>query len=124
MTLLLQPETARQCGQHCVAMIAGISLVESIVAFEGKKAGTTTKQVVAALAKLGYTAPSRLQLIKGEVELPQQCILKLAWPKQSGWHWVVYDAGKIYCPDLGIYDYKDEPALSGGRFTSYLPFTK
>lgn len=105
-------------------MVAGIPIAESIAAFNGKKAGTTTKQVVAALAKLGYSAQPRLQLIKSEAELPQRCILKLQWPKQSGWHWVVYDGGKIYCPDTGVYDYFDETATDGGRFTSFLPFTK
>jgi hypothetical protein len=124
MELLLQPETARQCGQHCVAMVADITIAESIAAFDGKKCGTTTKQVVGALAKLGYNAPPRLQLIKKVVELPQQCILKLQWPGQGGWHWVVYDSGKIYCPDVGMYDYSDEAATDGGRFTSFLPFSK
>jgi hypothetical protein len=124
MTLLLQPKAARQCGQHCVAMVAGITLAESIVAFDGKKAGTTTKQVVAALKKLGYAAGPRLQLIKGKMELPPRCILKQQWPKQKGWHWVVYDKGKVYCPDSGIFDYGDELPMCGSRFTSFLLLSK
>jgi hypothetical protein len=35
-----QPEGSSLCGQTCVAMIAGITLEESIGAFGGKKRGT------------------------------------------------------------------------------------
>jgi hypothetical protein len=72
-----QPPGSSLCGQTCVAMIAGITLEESIEAFRGKKGGTRTKEVVAALRKLGINCGDPpLTRIKSQ-ELPDTCIVGL-----------------------------------------------
>lgn len=104
MEILLQPTKSRTCGQHCVAMVAGISVLESIELF-GHKNGTTPKMVSEVFKKLGYKqAKRKLFNFAYEKQLPKVCLLCIHWDK-SGGHWVVYNNGDIYCPGKGIYKY-------------------
>jgi ABC-type bacteriocin/lantibiotic exporter with double-glycine peptidase domain len=104
MRLKTQPEGSKTCGQHCVAMIADISVAESIATFNSR-AATSTKKVAAALQKLGYPAQNKLIRFKEQEELPMLCILKLRWTGTNTGHWVVYNAGIVYDPAFGKYRY-------------------
>ena len=58
-------------------------------------------------------------------QLPKACILKQVWAGRSGWHWCAYYDGTVYCPDKGAYPFATAEANSnGGKFTSYLSFSK
>jgi hypothetical protein len=122
-----QPEGSSLCGQTCVAMIAGVTLEQSIVAFGGKCGATRTKEVVAALRKLGIDCGNPpLTRIKGQC-YPHTCIVKLHINHidcLKSIHWVVWHEGKYYDPSLyGQYSlvcYQGKYP-EGIKATSYLP---
>jgi hypothetical protein len=124
MELVRQKPGSYNCGQCCVAMVAGIERKASCKVF-GTKGVTTTKSVQRALKKLGYLPNERLKSFRNESALPATCLLRLSYPKevQRYGHWVVYHNGLIYCPSLGIYPYAQLGA-QGVKTSSYLGFTK
>lgn len=118
MKLVMQPSGSYLCGQACVAMIAEISLDDSISVF-GKHGETPTRDVIAALRKLRISCGNKLTRMKKGISLPPCCILVLHFDGVPIhiWHWVVYYNGLYYDPGEGIgIGYKDET-----RITSYLP---
>jgi hypothetical protein len=123
MNLVRQKPGSFNCGQCCVAMVAGIERKASCKIF-GTKGVTTTKSVRRALKKLGYLANERLKSFRKESALPATCLLRLSYPKevQRYGHWVVYHNGLIYCPSLGIYPYAQLGTM-GEKSSSYLGFT-
>jgi hypothetical protein len=122
-----QPPGSSLCGQTCVAMIAGITLDESIESFGGKRGGTRTKELVAALRKLGINCGDPpLVRINGQC-YPDTCIVKLHINHEDykkSTHWVIWHEGRYYDPSLiGQYTlncYKGKYP-EGIRPTSYLP---
>ncbi|MGI4866101.1 MAG: hypothetical protein ACRYFZ_19410 [Janthinobacterium lividum] len=124
MNLVLQKPGSSNCGQCCVAMIAGLTRKQSCKKF-GTKGVTTTKSVSRVLKKLGYVVNERLVSFRKESSLPDTCMLRLRFPKevQRTGHWVVYHNGLIYCPSLGIYSYTELSTRDGVKCTSYLGFT-
>lgn len=128
MNLVLQKPGSFNCGQCCVAMVAGLDRKASCKVF-GTKGSTTTKMVRRALKKLGYESNERLKTFRKESALPGTCMLVLRFPKEVQYtgHWVVYHNGLIYCPSLGVYPYADLAMLATRdrvKCTSYLGFNK
>ncbi|MDO7888276.1 hypothetical protein [Hymenobacter cheonanensis] len=123
MKLITQPEGSTVCGQCCVAMIVGVSLNSCLTVFCHDWA-TSPKVLRWALKYYHYTPARRLLKIKLPALLPDLCILKLTYPFQQMGHWVVYNAGQIYCSVHGIYDYNKYEAVADGKLTHYLGFTK
>lgn len=115
MIFMLQPENSCLCGQTCVAMIAEISLEESISVF-GKRSSTTTKDVINALRKLGISCGDRLLSAKKH-EKPDVCICVLHYKDFKQTHWCVWNGEWYLDPAYGIIDEYGE----GFRVTSYLP---
>jgi hypothetical protein len=115
LKLIRQPENSSLCGQACVATIVGVSLEESIAVF-GTKGGTRTKQVIAALRKLGIKCGDGLVSLK-KSQKPPLCIVKQHFDDCKHTHWVVYNNGLYYDPDVGVY----REYVEGMRETSYLP---
>lgn len=114
------------CGQACVAMVAGITLEESIKIF-GHKRGTTTKQVRRALTECGWIPAEKLKIVprvhrKGYAKLAV-CLFKVVWPDKSS-HWILNWQGTIYDPlgavfaNLEIYELSIKSM--GGRVVSDL----
>jgi len=119
MNLVQQPPRSFQCGQCCVAMVAGVTRKKSIKAF-GTKGVTTTKSVIRAFKRLGYTANAALKTFRRQEALPAVCLLRLRYENRHYQHWVVYCEGLIYCPGLGIYPYAQLLEQAGTTCTSYL----
>jgi hypothetical protein len=122
-----QPEGSSLCGQTCVAMIAGITLEESIEAFGGKRGATRTTDLVNALRKLGINCGDPpLVRIKGQL-YPDTCIVKLHFNDRKNTHWTVWHKGKFYDPEahlmvhLELLDGNEYHPVLGVRQTSYLP---
>lgn len=113
-----QPEGSSTCGQHCVAMVAGITPEESINIFKSK-GGTRTIQLHEAFKALGFETKEKLTRIKNDTKLPDLCIIKIVYSKTHS-HWVVYKNGIVYCSGRGIYDYYEHEYLELGKPTSYL----
>lgn len=99
MKLINQPELSSTCGQTCVAMIAGITLDESIKLFKFK-GPTTTKQIAKVLRKLGFKCEDKLERFGSRFILPTDGIylFKLKYNNKKGgrWHWVIWN-GKENC---------------------------
>ena len=118
-TWIEQKPKSHNCGPIAVAVIAGVTLEESIKAI-GKTGSTTTKQLAEGLRKLGYNCPNRCR----QMPKPPLAIAQVKSPtRKSGWHWVVIDGDKIYDGINGKPDGTVRWA-SGERITSYLPLTK
>lgn len=114
-----QPENSSTCGQHCVAMVSGITPEKSIELFKSK-GGTRTKQLHEVFKLLGFKTENKLSRIKIDTKLPDLCILKIVYSKTHS-HWVVYNKGIIYCSGRGIYDYSEHEYIKEfGKATSYL----
>jgi hypothetical protein len=117
-TWLKQPDGKNQCGQVAVAVIAGITLKNSIKLI-GKKGCTATKDLAKALRLLGYKCPNRLQ----RKPKPILGLGHLRYPGETRSHWVTLDGDKIYdgiygTPDGKVHWKKD------WKITSYLPISK
>ncbi|MDB5270083.1 MAG: hypothetical protein JWP58_3123 [Hymenobacter sp.] len=122
MHLQRQPRGSKICGHCCVAMVTGASLQE-VIAQVGHRHGTSARELGTALRAFGHQAHFKLTGFKKEASLPPRCILKQLWTSGEPGHWVVYDAGTIYCPGHGTYPYAEAVARTGGRFTAYLKLT-
>lgn len=127
MKWMQQLEGSSLCGQTCIAMIAGITFEESIEAFGGKRSGTRTKDLAAALRKLGINCGDPpLVRIKGQC-YPDTCIVKLHFKDRKNTHWVVWHKGEFYDPEaylmihLTLCGTNEYHPVLGVRPTSYLP---
>jgi hypothetical protein len=101
-------------------MLAGVSIEKSIAVF-GKRGGTRTKDMVAALREFGFVVPSeKLIRLKAGQTPPAYCIAKICWYKgdkrSNQSHWVLKWEGKYYDPEDDLFIMP-----SHGKFTSYLP---
>ena len=106
MNLVMLPEKSNLCGQAVIAMIADISLKESIKIFNSKST-TTTRQLIAVLQELNIRCANKLIRLKKQHELfqhklPNICIVKLHFTEYSRTHWCVFYYGKYYDSCAGI----------------------
>jgi hypothetical protein len=100
--LIIAPEGSNCCGQACIAMAAGVSLDRAFEA-TGKRGGTHTKHVVAALHVLGVKTDARARrMSKTKPVLPQRCLVSICTKKVKGeyklGHWMLHWDGKMYDP--------------------------
>lgn len=124
MNLIMQPEGSNLCGQSCVAMVAGVSLKQSIATF-GKRGKTKTRDLVRALAALKVQCGNHLTRISKNIHPPASCIMNMRWKDSQGrshGHWIVRHQGKYYDPAYGIIC--SEYPREWGRLTSYLEISK
>lgn len=117
MELVRQPKNSNLCGQACVATIAGVSIEESIKAFDGTRGKTRTKQVAKALRKFGIECGDRLIRLSGKVNKTSFCMVRLHFNNAKHTHWTMYSNGLFYDPDFGILRAYPERV----RQTSFLP---
>lgn len=117
MLLVYQPENSNLCGQACVASIAGVTLEDAIKVFGGKRSGTSTRQVVDALRKLGVECGDKLIRISRKREKTNYCIVKLRSTLHKHRHWTIYREGFYFDPGVGVLvEYPDHVVE-----TSFLP---
>ena len=124
MKLILQPEDSTICGQCCVAMVVGKPLKSVIATFCRGGRGTSPRIVRWVLNYYHFTPAPGLRKFKTQHQLPPLCLLKITYPHRETGHWVVYNAGQIYCPGHGIHSYDEYAARYGDFFTHYLGFDK
>ena len=102
MTFIEQPIPSNCCGQACVAMIANVTIAESIKAF-GKKGGTYSKDVISALQALGIKCDDKLVRISKSNPKSDYCMVTVLSKSSKKYkHWVVFKDGVYYDPALGI----------------------
>lgn len=115
MNLVLQPAGSNQCGQACVAMVAGVS-IEKVIGAIGHRHSTKTREIVAALKALGVECDPRLKRFKNpllELRTMKIAIIKVRFNGRLMGHWVVWNDGKILDP-------AGNAATKIGRWTSFL----
>ena len=100
ISLIRQPDNSNLCGQACVAMIAGISLDESIKLFNSK-GKTRTKQLYYALQKRGISCNNKAIRIKNNNK-PKFCIIKIHYNGYKYLHWCIWNDNKYYDSVRGI----------------------
>jgi len=100
INLIKQPDNSNLCGQACVAMIAGISLKESIKLFDSK-GKTNTKKVYYALQKKGISCSNKAVRIKNNNK-PKLCMVTIHYTGYKNRHWCVWNNNKYYDPARGI----------------------
>jgi hypothetical protein len=100
INLIKQPDNSNLCGQACVAMIAGISLDESIKLFNSK-GKTNTKQLCYILRERGISCSDKAIRIKNNNK-PKFCILKIHYAGYKHLHWCIWNNNKYYDPARGI----------------------
>lgn len=115
--LIRQQPGSFNCGQCCVAMLAGVTEEEAIKAI-GKAGLTRAPHIRRGLNALGVRCGDKL--IKGWPERDETAIVKLMFidfrkelgpeiAKQAGMdgprrgHWVVWHKNKFYDPDAGVF---------------------
>lgn len=119
MTSILQPYGSNLCGQTCVAMLADISLEESIAVF-GKRSATSTKDVVQALRTLGIECGDKMVRETKHTVRPGLCLCVMHFADTWRTHWTIWNGGVFYDPAIGIVTEYPEYA----RITSHLPIFK
>jgi len=112
--LVRQPDNSNLCGQACVAMIAGISLNESIKLF-GSKGKTGTKSIYFALQKRGISCSDKAVRIKNNNK-PEFCIVIIHYTGYKYMHWCIWNDNKYYDPAYGI----KKKLVSFERETSFI----
>lgn len=102
MIFVKQPQPSSCCGQACVAMIAGITLDDSMKIF-GTKGGTYAKNVIFALQELNVPCGDKLIRISKHKNKSDFCIVLVhAKEDEKYLHWVVFENGTYHDPALGI----------------------
>lgn len=137
--IYFQPKNTGLCGQYAIANLLGITPDESIKAFgkrggKSRKTGTGTKDIAIAVKQLGYNCDERMTLIKPNDQLPELCLVCVAWkgpPINSGLrrgtagHWVAYKEGLVICSGDGIYSSLESyTQKNNGYATAYLEIKK
>ena len=100
INLIKQPEGSNLCGQVCVAMIAGISLEESIKLFNSR-GKTGTKTLHHALQKIGISCSDKAVRIKNNNK-PKLCIVTIHYSRYKNKHFCIWNNNKYYDPSRGI----------------------
>ena len=98
--LVRQPDNSNLCGQACVAMIAGISLNESIKLFNSR-GKTNTKKLYYALQERGIICSDKATRIKNNNK-PEFCIVIIHYTGYKYTHWCIWNDNKYYDPARGV----------------------
>lgn len=116
-----QPKGSNICGQACIAMLANISLEESIKIF-GTRGKTSTKDIINALNKLDILCSQKLIRIRKNESKSNLCIVTnytvINGKKYK--HWVIYYKNKYYDPAIGVFSCDSYQQFNKVE-TSYLP---
>jgi len=100
INLIRQPDNSNLCGQACVAMIAGISLDESIKLFNSR-GKTGTKTLYYALRKRGISCSNKAVRIKNNNK-PKLCIVTIHYSGYKNKHFCIWNNNKYYDPSRGV----------------------
>lgn len=101
------------CGQSCVAMLAGISLDETINIMHCGEWQATMDKIINALNYFGIDHSEEIIYTNGrpDVELPKCCVIMEKMGRYS--HYLVYFNGVGYDSNLGLIDDYDVTKVKG-----------
>jgi len=99
-THITQAKTSHYCGQACLAMMAGCTLKEAMVAV-GHRRATTQDEIVRAAKKLGLRPLTSGWKVAREIEsFPPLAIMKMRRKYRKRGHWCCYVDGVYHDPAL------------------------
>ena len=112
MDVIIQPEDGL-CGQSCVAMLAGISLEETINIMHCSEWQATIAKIIGALNYFGFEHSEEIIYTLGnpDVKLPKCAVILEKMGRFS--HYLVTFDGKYYDPNLGVMEHYDLTKVKG-----------
>lgn len=110
--ILIQPHDGL-CGQSCVAMLAGITLDETINVMHCNEWQATILKIINALNYFGIEHSEEIVYTLGrtDVELPKCAVILETMGRFS--HYLVTFDGKFYDPNLGVMERYDLGKMKG-----------
>ena len=108
----IQKPGEKSCGQHCLAMILGITVKEAIE-LVGHDKSTTTKELTPHFKAQGMK--------RGHPVGAALCFTKFKDVKQRGsnWHWCcTLNEHQIYDPCMGVLSREDYFNILDGKFAT------
>lgn len=110
ISYLKQPEDG-ECGQTCLAMLAGISVEEVIKIMKSTKWQASISKVLETLDYFGFSYKKPVYTHGRKPEFPKCCIINSRGTEKS--HLLVYFDGIFYDPTYGVTsDYQYENIIS------------
>lgn len=92
---LQQPQSMRTCGQHCLAMLANISVTDAC-SVVGHRRGLDYGDMRDALSKLGFHFNYCFEL--GDAPDSGVFLCKLRKARRRNWHWIIKVDGIFFDP--------------------------
>lgn len=97
---LKQPKRSKTCGQHCVAMLAGVPVADVISRFGS---GATSQAKILEIAKaFGLRQGSRLWVLNRDGVLPKTGLLKMRKARRKYFHWACVIDGILHDPSQEV----------------------
>lgn len=112
---LKQPKRSKTCGQHCVAMMAGVS-VDDVISRFGSSATSQAKILEIAKA-FGLRQSSNLWVLNRDGELPNTGIIKLRKARRKYFHWACIIDGILHDPSQEV----PGRLASGYKVVAFMP---
>lgn len=111
--MIKQPPLSSLCGHCCLAMILHISLDEAISLITHRR-GTKTKELI-----------KHFNHVPLKIGIPKDYSLCKVWrmghKKVGHWHWVLFNDGMIYDPELGYWiDYGNYRYITNLSISSHI----
>ena len=111
MEVILQKQDGL-CGQACVAMLAGITILEVSAAMDCREWQATMGRMISALNYFGIDHRDIIMYTEGRpTTLPKCCIMMEKMGRFC--HYLVHFDGKFYDPNLGVMEEYDMSKLLG-----------
>jgi hypothetical protein len=108
LNLIRQPKGSKLCGQSTIAMVAGITLDESVKLF-GHGTKSYYRDYTRVLNELGVTFAQWKKVDnRKKYDLPRFAIVRLQYVGRRTGHLIAYKDGKFYDPARGIFNSKEE----------------
>lgn len=107
MKLIKQPAKSKICGQCGIAMVADISIEESIKLY-GHSHSTNMSEHIKILGKLGIKTNKIIKVDnRKKYHLPSLSLVRLQKVGRQMGHLVVHKDGKFYDPSRGVFESKE-----------------
>lgn len=113
---LKQPKRSKTCGQHCIAMLAGVPVADVISRF-GSSA-TSQSKILEIAEAFGLRQSSRLWVLNRDNELPSTGIIKLRKARRKYFHWACVIDGVLHDPSQEA----SGRLASGYKVVAFMPF--
>lgn len=99
---LKQPKRSKTCGQHCIAMLAGVPVADVVSRFGD--GATSQAKLLEIAAAFGVRQGARLWVFNRDDELPRNGFLKMRKARRKYFHWACVIDGVLHDPSQEVSD--------------------